>query len=177
MKFDNTKDFLSFIKKSLGDGDFDSQIKRFAEGLRVKGKFENMDLVPQGEERRWVSSSYPNESFYEYGNYKNWDWMKYGKTYLVTNGSDVPTITHNKRIKDIKSFLKRGGDGTMPSFFFIYYGNQEDSVMWVALDSLAKGIWNMDSQGGECWVTDYIELKLENNSFLNWDKIPWSDLK
>ena len=65
----------------------------------------------------------------------------------------------------------------MPSFFFIYYGNQEDSVMWVALDSLAKGIWNMDSQGGECWVTDYIELNLENNSFLNWDKIPWSDLK
>ena len=40
MKFDNTKDFLSFIEKSLGDGDFDSQIKRFAEGLRVKGKFE-----------------------------------------------------------------------------------------------------------------------------------------
>ena len=64
MKFEDVWDFSSYITKSLEDGDFDSQIKRFAEGLKLK-------YMSQG--RRWLSSSYPNESFYEYGNYKNWD--------------------------------------------------------------------------------------------------------
>lgn len=172
MKFDNKEDFSSFIKKSLEDGDFDSQIKRFAEELKY-----NRDMG-----RRWLSSSYPNESFDEYGNYKNWDWMKYGKTYLVTNGSDFPISRNDKRFLDIEDFSKEGVDETMPSLFFIYYGNQvyqgKRKFIWVAFDSLTRSnVWNMTSNGGECWVTNYIELNLINNSFLNWNKEPWRDLK
>ena len=176
MKFEDVWDFSSYITKSLEDGDFDSQIKRFAEGLKLK-------YMSQG--RRWLSSSYPNESFYEYGNYKNWDWMEFGKTYLVTNGSDFPISPHDKRFLHIEDFSKEGVDGTMPSLFFIYYGNQEESFMWVALDSLTRPqFWNMSSDGEglrthplACWVTNYIELNLGNNSFLNWDKEPWRNLK
>ena len=118
--------FSSYIKQSLEDGDFDSQVKRITqdgEGIRKS---------------------------------KGWDWMEFGKTYLVTNlANDV---------------------------FFIYYGNQEGSFMWVALEwakweKSYSNVWNMNSNGGECWVMSYLELKLGDNFFLNWNNLPWSDLK
>ena len=167
MKFDNKEDFSRFIKKSLEDGDFYSQIKRFAQDLKYIS-------------RKWVSLSYPNASWLmaDKGTYKNWDWMKYGKTYLVTNGSDVPKSRQVKRFLDIEDFSKEGVDGTMPSLFFIYYGNQEGEFMWVALEPHPDGgVWNMSSDDGQCWVTHYIELNLGNNSFLNWDREPWRNLK
>lgn len=129
MKFDNKEGFLSYIKQSLEDGDFDSQIKQISQDDRIIKKSK-----------------------------KNWDWMKFGKTYLVTN---------------------RGND-----LFFIYYGNQEGSFMWIAQNMMKNrllndysNIWNMNSNGGECWVTSHLEINLRNNFFLNWDKEPWSDLK
>ena len=54
MKFDNMEEFLSYIKQSLEDGDFDSQIKQILQDDRIAKKSK-----------------------------KNWDWMKFGKTYLV----------------------------------------------------------------------------------------------
>lgn len=173
MKFDNKEDFSSFIKKSLEDGDFDSQIKRFAQEIKYNDGLGE-------EERGWVSISYPNESFDEdTGTYKNWDWIEFGKTYLVTNGSNYPILQHSKRFLDIEDFAQDGVKyGSIPSLFFIYYGNQKGYFMWVGFDSLTySNFWDMNSNGGECWVTNYLELKLKNNSFLNWDKIPWSDLK
>ena len=126
MKFDSKEEFLSYIKQSLKDGDFDSQIKQISQddkGIKT---------------------------------YENWDWMKFGKTYLVTNQAN--------------------------DLFFIYYGNQEGSFMWVAFDSFKhwneySNIWNMNSNGGECWVTNHLEINLRNNFFLNWNKEPWGDLK
>lgn len=176
MKFDNKEDFLSFIKKSLEDGDFDSQIKRFAQEIKYN------DGLGIHTRREWVSISYPNESFDEdTGTYKNWDWIEFGKTYLVTNGSNYPISQHSKQFLDIEDFAQDGvKQGSIPSLFFIYYGNQEGSFMWVGFDSptsLNSNFWDMNSNGGECWVTNYLELKLENNSFLNWDKEPWGDAK
>ena len=118
--------FSSYIKQSLEDGDFDSQVKRITqdgEGIRKS---------------------------------KGWDWMEFGKTYLVTNlANDV---------------------------FFIYYGNQEGSFMWVAFEwakweKSYSNVWNMNSNGGECWVMSHLEINLRNNFFLNWDNEPWIDLK
>ena len=123
------KKFSSYIKQSLEDGDFDSQVKRITqdgEGIRKS---------------------------------KGWDWMEFGKTYLVTNlANDI---------------------------FFIYYGNQEGSFMWVApqgriwakWDKSYSNVWKMNSNDGECWVMSYLELKLGDNFFLNWNKEPWGDLK
>ena len=54
--------------------------------------------------------------------------------------------------------------------------------MWVAFDldflwNEYSNIWNMNSNGGVCWVTSHLEMNLINNFFLNWDKKPWGDLK
>ena len=128
MKFDNWEEFSSYMKQSLEDGDFDSQIKRIAQDKEVISK--------------------PKPS-------KNWDWMEFGKTYLVTN--------------------------QVNNSYFIYYGNQEGSFMWVSLDY--DRIWNQDSNvwkmnsTDESWVMSYLELKLGDNFFLNWNKEPWGDLK
>ncbi|MBT4661132.1 MAG: hypothetical protein HOC18_04440 [Candidatus Marinimicrobia bacterium] len=129
MKFDNKEDFYWFIKKSLEDGDFDSQIKRIA------------------QDNEKISKPKPS---------KNWDWMEFGKTYLVTNQAN--------------------------NSYFIYYGNQEGSFMWVSLDYDRKWnqdskVWKMNSNDGECWVMSYLELKLGDNFFLNWDREPWRNLK
>ena len=128
MKFDNWEEFSSYMKQSLEDGDFDSQIKRIAQDKEVIGKPKPI---------------------------KNWDWMEFGKTYLVTN--------------------------QVNNSYFIYYGNQEGSFMWVSLDYDRKwnqdsNVWKMNSTD-ESWVVSYLELKLGDNFFLNWNKEPWGDLK
>ena len=62
-----------------------------------------------------------------------------------------------RRFLDIEDFSKEGVDETMPSLFFIYYGNQvyqgKRKFIWVAFDSLTRS--NVDSsQWPECWVTN-----------------------
>lgn len=128
MKFDNWEEFSSYMKQSLEDGDFDSQIKRIAQDKEVISRPSN-----------------------------NWDWIEFGKTYLVTNRANQS--------------------------FFIYYGNQEGSFMWVSLDydrkwnqSKNNYVWKMNSNE-ESWVMNYLELELGDNFFLNWNKEPWGDLK
>lgn len=155
MRFDNAEDFRIFVIEFLQTQEFEEQLKRF-------------------------SRTRPNSMF----QFKeNWDWLEYDKLYLVSND----TISSAK-----------GRDSTSDSnLFIIYYPSspiagvvgmlgrpattEDNFFFWVGIASSMEnvGYWDIDIHNdGKCWVTAFVKLSAPAvQSFLNWNNLPWGEIK
>ncbi len=111
----------------------------------------------------------------------NWDWMKYDTLYLIrssSNGymgylyapSDDPN-RYERRIyyahsptRRIEQFLQ--GRGPFGKRFAPQY----------KFDVINKGSWDAPEEDAK-WVQAILEIDLNERVLMNWNNIPWEDLK
>jgi len=111
-----------------------------------------------------------------------WDWMKDNTIYLVrSNSAGVLTYIYAPKIGEKKSYEDSGVVKELKKIFYAQKNDRE--VKQDIKDSssdfkfgVSYSAWDASTHEAQ-WVQAILEIKLSDKLFMNWNELPWEDLK
>lgn len=118
---------------------------------------------------------------------QTWDWMKYDTLYLVrTNSTGVLTYLYAPKSRQNKPYEESGfvmdnSDGKMRNIFYAQINVRRIKKFFQGLDPLNfsqydVGDWDASNNDAK-WVQAIFEVDLGDRLLMNWNNVPWEDLK
>ncbi len=119
---------------------------------------------------------------------QSWDWMKKNTIYLVrTNSAGVLTYLYAPKSREKKSYEESGfvidnSDGKMRDIFYAQINVRRIKNFFKGMDSLTAfspyGVGDWDASNNDAkWVQAIFEIDLGDRLLMNWNNVPWEDLK